>query len=149
MKKYERILESLFAKDCQFALATSHNNIPSVRIVDLYYCDGAFYLVSYKNSQKLMEIEANKTVALCQDMVRFKGQAYNIGHPLDETNKEIRQELIKVFEKWYFAHNDQNMCYVKIVLDEGFFYKDGMGYRMNFKEKSCKEFPFTFDLIIE
>lgn len=144
------VMEELFAKDCQLALATSKDNIPSVRFVDTYYQDGAFYIVTYKNSQKVRELQENKEVALCRDMYRFCGTAYEIGHPLIPENKELREKLIKVFEPWYFQHNnesDEEMCYVKVVLSSGFFYQKGIGYRVDFKAAAAEEFPFEFDII--
>ena len=38
------------------------------------------------------------------------------------------------------------MCYVKIELDSGFFYKDGIGYKVDFQTKTAEEFPFDFDV---
>ena len=128
-EKALKTLEELFSRDYQFALATSKDNIPSVRFVDTFYCN----------------------VSLCNKLYRFNGKAYNIGHPVKEENKEIRSKLIKVFEPWYFEHNnedDENMCYIKVELDNGFFYKDGTGYKVNFASKKAEEFPFDFDIVM-
>jgi Uncharacterized stress protein (general stress protein 26) len=154
MTTYEKslkVLKELFAKDYQFALATSKDNIPSVRFIDTFYDNGAFYIVSYAKSQKVKEIEDNPEISMCNKLYRFSGKAYNIGHPLLEVNQEIREKLIKVFEPWYFAHNnesDENMCYVKIELKQGFFYKDGHGYKVDFENEQAEEFPFTFDIVM-
>ena len=54
--------------------------------------------------------------------------------------------MIEAFKPWYFAHNNENdeyMCFVKVELEHGFFYKDGIGYKVNFIDKSVEEFPFT------
>lgn len=153
MTTYEEaliVLRQLFAKDCQFALATSEENIPSVRFTDTFYDDGAFYIVTYAKSRKVKEIEGNPRVELCDKLHRFGGKAYNIGHPLSEYNLQIREKLIKAFEPWYFAHNnenDPNMCYVKIELSYGFFHKDGIGYRVDFINEKANKFPFTSDII--
>lgn len=152
MEEYEKVLVKLFQKDTPFALATCKENCPTVRMVDFYYKDGAFYGVSYGTSRKMKDIEHNAKVALCKDMYRFEGEAYNIGHPLLATNKVIREELIKAFEKWYFLHNneqDKHMCYMKIELNNGFFYADGIGYQVDFKSNSVKNIPFTYDLLVE
>ncbi len=154
MNSYEKALEvmvDLFQKDCQFALATAKDNVPSVRYIDTYYQDEAFYVVSYGLSQKVQEIISNSKVSLCHQLYRFRGNAYNIGHPLKEENLSIRGKLVEVFKPWYFAHNneaDENMCYVKIELEEGFLFKDGTGYKVNFKERSAEEFPFEIDLVL-
>ncbi len=150
---YEKALctmNELFAKDCQFAMATVKDNKPSVRIVDTFFEDNSFYVVTYSKSQKVRELEENSEVSLCNEFYRFNGNAYNIGHPLLEENKDLREKLIKVFEPWYFAHNnenDENMCYVKIQLEDGFFHKDGIGYKVNFQLKEAEEFPFNLDIV--
>ncbi|HAQ40625.1 MAG TPA: pyridoxamine 5-phosphate oxidase [Clostridiales bacterium] len=153
MTTYEKslnILEELFAKDYQFALATSNDNVPSVRFVDTFYNNGAFYVVTYAKSKKVKDIEKNPEVSMCNKLYRFSGTAYNIGHPLLEENHSIRKKLIEVFDPWYFAHNnekDENMCYVKIELKQGFFYKDNIGYNVDFEKRKAEEFPFTFDIV--
>lgn len=154
MTRYEKslnVLAELFTKDYQFALATSNDNIPSVRFVDTFYDNGAFYVVSYAKSQKVKEIEKNSEVSMCNKLYRFTGIAHNIGHPLLEENHGIRRKLINVFEPWYFEHNnenDKNMCYLKIELKQGFFYKDETGYKVDFENRKSEEFPFTFDIVM-
>ncbi len=147
MDNYEKTLQTLnelFTKDYQFAMATVKDNKPSVRIVDTFFNDGSFYIVTYSKSQKVQELEENSQVSLCNELYRFSGNAYNIGHPLLVENRAIREKLIKVFEPWYFAHNNENMCYVKIELEEGFFYKkDKIGYKINFQLKEVEQFHHT------
>ena len=49
MNAYEEglvVLDTLFARDYQFALATSNNNIPAVRFIDTFYNNRAFYIVT-------------------------------------------------------------------------------------------------------
>lgn len=149
MTTYEeslKVLEELFSKDYTFVLATVQNNIPSQRVVDTYFNDGEFWIVTYSKSNKIKEIEQNPHVALCNTFHIFKGKAYNAGHPLREENKDIREKLIKIFEPWYFMHNnenDKNMCYVRVKPESGFFHKDGTGYKVNFIDKTADEFPFS------
>jgi Pyridoxamine 5''-phosphate oxidase. len=152
MNTYEKaiqVMNDLFAKDYQFAMATVKDNIPSVRFIDTFFDKNSFYVVTYSKSQKVQELELNNNVALCNKLYRFQGKAYNIGHPLKEENKELREKLIKVFEPWYFAHNnenDDNMCYVRIDLQDGFVYQNGVGYKVNFQLKEAEQFPFDFDI---
>lgn len=146
-----KTLEKLFKRDYQFAFATSFGDVPSVRFVDTYLYKGAFYIVSYKKSQKAMELEKNPNCAMCNKLYRFSGKCVNVGHPLEKQNAEVRSVLIEVFKDWYFLHNnedDENMCYLKFVPDSGFFYGDGLGYKVNFKEKTAEKFPFDFDIKI-
>lgn len=153
MKTYEKanqVMVDLFQKDYQFALATVKDNVPSVRYIDTYYDNEAFYVVTYLKSQKAQEILKNQHVALCHNLYRFNGKAYYIGHPKKDENQEIREKLIKAFEPWYFAHNneeDENMAYVKIELEDGFVYNNGIGYKVDFKNREAEEFPFDFNVV--
>lgn len=140
------VLKDLFGKDCTFVLATAQENVPSTRAVDTYYEDGVFWIVTSALSNKVREIESNPNAALCNDFYNFMGKAYNVGHPLKEENREIRETLTKVFENWYFTYNnedDEKMCYVRFEPETGFFHKDGTGYEVNFLEKSANTFPFA------
>jgi hypothetical protein len=89
-------------------------------------------------------------VELCRDAYSFTGKAINAGHPLKAENAEIRKKLIKVFEPWYFKHNDENdsgMCYLKIIPERGFIYNDGTGYKIDITNKTAVEFPFVYDIV--
>lgn len=144
-----KVLEDLFSKDCTFNMATAKDNVPSVRVVDTYFDSGVFWIVTYANSNKVIELESNPNMALCDNLYSFKGKGYNTGHPLDAQNSEIREKLIKVFEPWYFAHNNEahkNMCYVKFIPEKGFFFKDGTGYKADFEKKEVEAFPFESHL---
>ncbi len=152
MEKINKIMNELFAKDYQFALATSYKNTPSIRYVDAYYYKQAFYIVTYNKSLKVKNIEQNNLVAMCSRKgYSFSAKAYNIGHPLDQNNQEIRNQLIKVFSSWYFKHNnesDPNMCYLKIVPTSGFIHHQNKGYKIDFINKQYNEFDFSFDTVL-
>lgn len=150
-KESLRVLADLFGKDCTFVLATVKDSIPSARVVDTYFDQGVFWIVTYAKSKKVIEIMDNPNVALCNQFHTFQGKATNMGHPLNEDNQEIREKLIQVFAPWYFAHNNENdeyMCYVKIKPETGFFHKDGTGYKVNFQQKNVESFPFTPEIIL-
>lgn len=154
MNTYEeslQVMNNLFAKDCQFALATAKDNIPSVRIVDTFYDDGSFYVAAHASTQKVREIAANEHVSLCHNLYRFSGIAQNIGHPLQPQNADIRAKLTKAFASWYFKHNneqDEKMCFLRIRLTSGFFYNNGKGYAVDFTQKSADIFPFDFGITV-
>ncbi len=149
MTVYEKsisVLSELFGKDYTFVLATTNQNIPSARVIDTYYEDGVFWIVTYAKSNKVKDITDNPNVALCNNFHTFNGKAYNMGHPLKIENKKVREKLLKVFEPWYFNHNDEsdeNMCYVKFIPESGFFHKDGKGYRVNFLKEEATEISFS------
>lgn len=149
-EKSLQVMQNLFAKDCQFALATSVQETPSVRVVDTFFSDGAFYVVSYAQSQKVKALESNPQVALCSKAHRFRAFARNVGHPLAAHNLAIRDQLRVAFAPWYSLHNnegDENMCYLKIEPTWGFFYQDGVGYEADFTKQAVKTFPFTLESV--
>jgi general stress protein 26 len=61
------VLNELFGKDCPFSLATAKDNSPSVRVVDTYYDQEAFWIVTDAKSQKVIDIESNPNAALCHN----------------------------------------------------------------------------------
>ena len=151
-QKSLEVCDALFGKDTQFALATAQDNQPFVRFVDVFYFDGSFYLTTYATSKKVVDILANPHVALVSHRLhRFMGEATNIGHPLKAENALIREKLVQAFEKWYFLANnekDPHTCLIQIKLHEGFFYKDEVGYKVDFTHKTATSFPFHFDITI-
>lgn len=154
MNNYEivmKLIEKLFSRDYQFAMATAANDIPSLRFIDTYFDNGAFYSVTYADTNKVKEIAVNPNVVLCSRRgYSFKGMAYNIGHPLLIENSEIRNKLIKAFEPWYFKHNNEadDICILKIVPESGFVHKNGIGYNINFIDKTVNTAPFDFDTVL-
>lgn len=151
-EKAVSVMTELFGRDYQFALSTAKDNIPSSRVIDTFFDGESFYAVTSGRSQKAAEIAGNPHVSLCsRKMHSFSGLAYNIGHPLKPGNEEIRKRLTKAFESWYFLHTneaDENLCYLKICPDAGFFHKDGIGYRVNFTDRTVQTFPYVFDQIL-
>lgn len=120
-------------------------------MIDTYYEDGAFYVVTHGQSAKAKELAANENAALCSQAYRFDGVARSIGHPLDPQNATLRDKLTHAFAPWYFKHNneqDEAMCYLRIELRRGFFYKDGTGYSVDFANGTAETFPFTFDVVL-
>lgn len=131
MNNYEKgikILEKRCGnnKDNIISLATISTNlsydgqpIPAVRNVDAYYEDGAFYIVTYGKSNKMIEIGQNKNVAFSVNSQNISGTgvADNLGWVLDPKNEVIRTKLRQVFAKWYDEANneaDENFCYTAI-----------------------------------
>ncbi len=65
----------------------------------------------------------------------FYGEAFNIGHPLLDKNKAIREKLIDVFSNWYFDHNDESdkgMCFVKVKLNKAHVLINKVSYKVDF-----------------
>lgn len=134
--KAEAILKERFGHDTLLSLATIDGNIPSVRIVNSYYENGAFYTVTYALSNKMRHIEKNPTVAVCGEWFTAHGIGENIGHPCDSANAELAQKLRAVFAAWYDnGHTDEsdpNTCILRIRLTDGLLLSHGTRYDIDF-----------------
>lgn len=155
MNEYEEalaLMQEKFSRDYQFSLATAYKQRPSQRFVDAYYDGGYFYVVTYRGSNKIKEIEENKHVSLIgRRGDAFSGEAVCIGHPLLPENSAIREKLIAAFAAWYFAHNneeDSDMCYLRIKPNSGFFHYKGHAYRLDFEKQKVEDFPYSFDYVL-
>jgi len=156
MSKYEKgmaILSEKFgsSKDNVIALATialepneGGKPRPVVRDVDAHYEDGVFYIVTWGESTKMLQIAQNNEVAItpCFGWFTASGIGENLGWVLDPKNAEIRAKLRKTFEKWYDMannENDQNCCILAIRLTKGLIninHHETL-YHMDFKNKSA------------
>lgn len=97
---------------------------PVVRCVDAYYEDCTFYVVTYRNSNKMLQIEQNSeiSIAFCSEMFTASGVGENLGWVLAPKNAEIRAKLRTAFADWYdMANNekDENCCILAIHLTKG------------------------------
>ncbi|HYF81538.1 MAG TPA: pyridoxamine 5'-phosphate oxidase family protein [Clostridia bacterium] len=93
----------------------------NIRVVDSYYKENAFYITTYLLSNKMKEILKNPNVALNHNLFVAHGIGENIGNPLDEPNRGLREELKSVFVAFYDKHvdeQDENTCILKISLND-------------------------------
>lgn len=143
------IAQELFSSDNVFAMATSADRMPTVRMVDAYLEDHAFYIVTHSNTQKFQDIKENPNVSLSKEMHRFFGIATDLGHPFKEGNESIRAKIGQVLPNRYFNRldkNDDTLRVLKVDLSTGFFHKDGIGYDVNFKKETLETYDIQFDL---
>ena len=139
MTDYEQalaILDQRFGRDRMISLATSVDDLPSVREVNGYYRAGSFYIITHALSGKMQQIALNPRVALSGEWFSGHGLAENLGHVLKEENRELISTLRQVFSSWY--HNghvdetDPNTCILRVRLTDGVLWKDGVRYEMDF-----------------
>ena len=71
----ERLLRERFGKDNVMALATLEGANPCVRYVNAYYEDGAFYVITYARSAKMLQLERNSSCAICGSSLRTRAAA--------------------------------------------------------------------------
>lgn len=135
-QKAQEIMNERFQRDSLIALATMDEGKPSVRAVNSYYEDGAFYVITYALSNKMKQIQKNPTVAICGDWFTAHGVGENLGHILDEKNAKIIAKLRTAFAEWYSnGHTneaDPNTCILCIHLTDGVLMSHGTRYNIDF-----------------
>ena len=131
-----RIMEERFGCDTLLSLATVEAGVPSVRIVNSYYEDGAFYVVTYARSNKMRQIADNPVVAVCGEWFTAHGMGENLGHVKAECNAQIMAKVRTAFAAWYDnGHTDEedpNTCLLRVRLTEGVLYHHGTRYDIDF-----------------
>lgn len=131
------ILAERFGRDTLISLATVDDGRPSVRIVNAYYEDGAFYVVTYALSNKMKQIARNPVAAVCGEWLTAHGVGENIGHPCDEKNASLMNGLRRVFAEWYtnghVDESDPNTCILRIRLTDGVLFDHGTRYEVEFE----------------
>ncbi len=145
MNKYDEAMElleeKLGNKDGLIALSTivlgsgiDDKYRPSVRIVDAYYENGAFYTVTNAKSGKMLQIAQNPMVAICPIVESFtaEGIGENLGWVCDEKNMAMMTKLRELFAAWYHEANndaDPNTCLLRIRLIKGLWNDAHKGIR--------------------
>ena len=132
----KRIMIERFEKDNIIALATLEDGIPSVRNVNAYYENGAFYIITYALSNKMKQIEKNPAVAIAGDWFTAHGKGINLGYFGKNENKDMAEKLKKAFCAWIDnGHNnfeDENTCILCIQLTDGVLFSHGTRYDIAF-----------------
>lgn len=130
------ILDQRFGADSLIALATSADNVPSVRTVDAYYEDGAFYVLTHALSGKMTQIAKNPVVAVSGEWFTAHGRAESLGWFCRKENADIADKMSTVFAEWIDnGHNnfeDENTIILKITLTDGVLLSHGTRYEIDF-----------------
>ena len=131
-----KIMIERFEKDNIIALATTENGVPHVRSVNANYEDGCFYIITYRLSNKMRQIEKNPTVAIAGDWFTAHGDGINLGYFGKDENKDIAEKLKKAFYTWIDnGHNnfdDENTCILCVKLTDGVLFNHGTRYEIDF-----------------
>lgn len=141
-----KLMEEQFGQDTIMSLATCVDNNVSVRIINAYYKNGVIYITTHNSSLKMKQIEKNSNVALCKDLFNAAGTATNIGHPTLKKNKEIRDELKKVFCAFYDKHVDENSagtCILKVNLIKAVAFDKENKYVIDFINETANKTSFS------
>lgn len=133
----QAIMKERFGKDSLLALATAADNVPSVRTVNAYYEDGAFYVITYALSGKMQQIAVNPTVAICGEWFTAQGRGENLGWFGRPENRDVAEKLNRAFAEWINnGHNnfeDENTIILKIQLTRGVLLSHGTRYEIDFE----------------
>lgn len=145
MGKYEEAMkqldEKVGSKDGLITLSTislepgaNGQSRPASRIVDAYYENGAFYIVTHASTDKMKQIAKNPEVAVCIIVENFTadGIGENLGWVCDEKNTEIMTKLRTIFAAWYKEANnddDPNTCLLRVRLTKGLWNDPHAGIR--------------------
>lgn len=126
MNKYgdaNKIMIERFGHDCLISVATVDGTHPSVRTVNSYYEEGAFYVVTYALSNKMKQIKANPDIAICGEWFSAHAIGENLGYVRDESNAAMMAKLREAFASWYnnghTNEDDPNTCLLCIRLTDG------------------------------
>ncbi|MGI6239358.1 MAG: pyridoxamine 5'-phosphate oxidase family protein [Christensenellales bacterium] len=130
------LISDRFGRDTLLSLATLEGDRPSVRIVNSYYKDGAFYTVTHARSNKIRHLAHCPNVAVCGEWFTAHGIGENIGHPREEKNEALMHELRAAFASWYDnGHTDENdpdTCILRVRLTDGILFSNGKRYAIDF-----------------
>lgn len=145
----DAVMKELYGKDVAMSLATVNENKANARVIDAYYKENTFYVTTYALSNKMMEISKNPNVALNHNLFVAHGIGENIGNPLEENNKDLRDELKKVFVSFYDKHvneQDKNTCILKINLSDALIFTNDYKYIVDFKSKTATREDCVIDI---
>ena len=135
-QEIQKIMDERFGHDTSVSVATEQDGIPSVRIVNGYYENGSFYVVTYALSNKMKQIEKNPVAAVCGEWFTAHGIGENLGYIRDARNTEIFAKLKAAFSSWYdnghINENDPNTCILKIKLTDAILFSNGTKYELEF-----------------
>lgn len=136
LEEAKKIMDERFGHDTLIALATAVDDIPHVRAVNAYYENGAFYIITHAQSNKVKQIAENPNVGLCGEWFTAHGTGLNLGWFCKEDNRIIARKLKNVFREWIDnGHNnfdDENTCILCVRLKDGVLFSHGTRYDILF-----------------
>ena len=128
----KKTMKERFGKDTVMALATMENGMPSVRYVNAYYEDGAFYIITDARSGKMRQIKKEPRVALAGEWFTAHGMGIDLGYFGKEENRGVAEKLKQVFSQWIDnGHNDlgdENTIILCVKLTDGILLSHGTRY---------------------
>ncbi|HEX2925617.1 MAG TPA: pyridoxamine 5'-phosphate oxidase family protein [Ruminiclostridium sp.] len=144
------VMREQLGNDVVISLATCTEDGVNVRNVDGYYKDGFVYIITHTGTHKMKEIARNPNVAICKDLMCAQGIGENMGNPKEEPNKDLREELKRVFYQFYDRHvneDDPGTCILRITLINAVAFSSDTKYVIDYKNAAATAAPFVNDII--
>jgi len=98
----------------------------------------------------MKEIAKNPNVALNYNLFVAHGLGKNVGNPLAERNRDLREELKQVFVVFYDKHvceEDPNTCILKVDLTDALVFAHDYKYLIDFERKTAARKDFVVDIV--
>lgn len=129
------LMNERFGHDCVIALAT-YDGDPHVRMVNGYYEDGCFYVITHALSGKMKQIAICPKAAVAGEWFTGHGVGENLGSIKLTANRELWDKLYKVFGAWidngHTDLEDDNTVILRIRLTDGVLLSHGVRYEAEF-----------------
>lgn len=136
--EFDAKMDERFGADSLIALATCEDGVPSVRAVNAYYENGAFYFITYALSGKMRQIAAQPKVGVCGEWFTGHGIAESIGWICAPENADLADKLRVVFDEWYsnghVDESDENTIIVRVTLTDGVLLSHGTRHELTADE---------------
>lgn len=132
----KKILAERFGKDTLIALATESGGTPYVRVVNAYYEDGAFYVITHAQSNKMQQLAQNPAAAIAGEWFTAHGTGMDLGYIGKEENCRIASRLKEAFASWlgngHVDLRDENTVLLCVRLETGILFSSGTRYDIEF-----------------
>ncbi|MDO4493621.1 MAG: pyridoxamine 5'-phosphate oxidase family protein [Clostridia bacterium] len=129
----ERLLTERYGTEHLVALATSANDIPTIRNVNAVYAGGCFWTLSLAGAAKLGAILGNPHVAISLAGFAAHGTAEICG---TEEHRDIVRKLEGAFRAWLGAeqpgNGDAEAVLIRIALTDAVLFADGKRHDLVF-----------------
>lgn len=148
------LLEKQLGYSAVISLATCAGVEVTVRNVDACYRDGAVYIFTYKNSQKMRQLAIQPNVGLCKSYNRTRpfyegllqatGIGKDIGHPRGHQLKGTLQDIFDSESSSNIDWDNPQARILKITLTTAIIYDGEYKYSMDFITQEAERTEHLF-----
>ena len=127
-----QILSERFNHHHLIFMATSLNNVPSIRALTPYYENGSFYVITDAKSKKMDEISKNPMVAIAGPWFNASAIANNLGYILKQENQHLYTQLKTYCQSWFELGKvdvyDENTIILQLKITDGYVIENNIRY---------------------